>query len=98
MYFLWISFQEAFQYPKPGNAIAHCRELGISQETRFDTLTPINLIFLFLCRKGAISRLALFLRMSRSLVGNNKDLDILLNLIRLKEEQFNNNPISLGKG
>jgi hypothetical protein len=56
---------------------------------KFDTLTPINLIFLFLCRKDAISRLALFLRMSKSLIGNNKDLDILLNLIRLKKEQFN---------
>jgi len=76
-----------------------CRRMGdFLQRTKFDTLTPINLIFLFLCRKGAISRLALFLRMFKLFVGNNKDLDILLNLIRLKEEQFNNNPISLGKG
>jgi len=48
---LRISFQEAFHYPKPGNAIAHCGELGISQETRFDTLTPINLIFYFYVRR-----------------------------------------------
>ncbi len=42
---------------------------------RFDTLRPINLTFLFPRRKGTINRLALFLRMSKSLVENNKDLD-----------------------
>jgi hypothetical protein len=71
----------------------------LASENQIDTLTPINLIFLFPLRKGAISRLALFLIGCPSyFVGNNKDLDILLILIRLKEEQFNNNPISLGKG
>jgi hypothetical protein len=47
----------------------------LDYEIKFETLTPINLIFLFLLKNGATNRLAVSVRISRSFVGNNKDLD-----------------------